>query len=364
MRYENNEDFVKRCIEKHDDKYDYSITFYKKWNKKINIRCKKHGVFSKIPAKHIQGEGCPKCATEKRGSGNALSKFEFINKANIIHNGKYNYSLVNYINSRIKIKIICPEHGEYKQIPTNHLKGNGCPKCYENNIKKSKEDWIKLFNQKHGDIYEYYFDNDFNSKTKIKIKCKKHGVFEQTIDNHKSGQGCKKCAIEKRTKQKRLTTEKFIKKAIKKHGDIYDYSLVKYGKSNKEKVKIICSEHGEYKQTPRGHLYGFGCPKCSSSKGEKEVRKVLENNNVKYIEQYVFEDCIYKSPLKFDFYLPEYNVCIEYDGIQHFEPIDFFGGEKAFLENKKRDSIKDIYCKENNIKLIRINNIEDIYLPY
>ena len=110
---------------------------------------------------------------------------------------------------------------------------------------------------------------------------------------------------------------------------------------------------------------GRRCPKCKKSKGEIEISKILDLYNIKYEEEYRFENCKFKYTLPFDFYLPEYNTCIEYDGIQHFYIIEQFGGLDGFISSKIRDTIKNIYCENNNIKLIRIpywefNNIETI----
>lgn len=142
------------------------------------------------------------------------------------------------------------------------------------------------------------------------------------------------------------------------HGDKYDYSLVKY-KNAHTKVKIICPLHGEFKQTPNCHVIGSGCPTCNESKGEKEIRTYLKENNIKFKQQKSFPDCKYKYPLRFDFYLPEYNCCIEFNGIQHYEPSEFFGGVDAFELNQIRDKIKKEYCDNNNIPLIIIRYDED-----
>lgn len=113
------------------------------------------------------------------------------------------------------------------------------------------------------------------------------------------------------------------------------------------------------------HKKGTRCPYCHEFSGEKEISKILSKMNIKYKIQYKFEDCSYKSHLKFDFYLPDYNCCIEYDGIQHFEIVEWFGGLDSFIKTKIRDTVKNEYCKKNNIKLIRIpywefDNIENI----
>jgi len=113
-------------------------------------------------------------------------------------------------------------------------------------------------------------------------------------------------------------------------------------------------EHGYWMATPNDILDGCGCPLCNSSKGELEVESILIEKNIFFIKNKTFTGCKHKSLLKFDFYLPKYNICIEYDGLQHFKPISFFGGNEQLKENKKRDKIKNKFCKNNGIFLIRI----------
>lgn len=161
---------------------------------------------------------------------------------------------------------------------------------------------------------------------------------------------------------RRLTTEDFIEKSNIVHNNKYDYSLVEY-KNAHSKVKIQCRKHGIFQQVPLSHLRGDGCPTCGESKGEKTIEKYLANNNIYFEFQKTFEKCFHKQKLKFDFYLPKHNMCIEYDGEQHFRAVEWFGGEKEFILLQKKDKIKDNYCKENNIYLLRIkysDNIIDI----
>ena len=167
----------------------------------------------------------------------------------------------------------------------------------------------------------------------------------------------------------KLTTEEFTEKAIKVHGGKYDYSLVEY-KLCHTKVKIICPTHGMFEQVHSDHLKGCGCPSCKSSKGENQLEECLKGKNIYYISEKRFKSCKDIKPLPFDFYLPEYNTCIEYDGEQHFMPIKFnnMSDEKAVSNSFKvhhNDYLKSAYCFLNNIKLIRIpyweyKNIEKI----
>lgn len=220
----------------------------------------------------------------------------------------------------------------------------------------------------HGDSYDYSLVNYVNVDTNIKIICKIHGEFNQTPYTHKTGSGCSKCRSENLSIRYRDSLDLFIRKAISIHGNIYDYSNVVY-LNQMTKISIICSKHGEFKQIPNSHLQGRGCPICKESKGEKTIRTFLEMNNIEFIPQYKFDNCVNiktKRKLPFDFYLPNYKMCIEYDGKQHFGYEH--GGFGASLENTIinhnnlliNDNIKNKYCFDNKIELLRISYLDDI----
>jgi len=284
-----------------------------------------------------------------------LTLDEFIVKVRLIHGDKYDYSLVEYKNFNSKIKIICPIHGAFEQTPSNHLSKKGCAAC-SNNKKIITQIFIDKAKLIHGDKYDYSLAICYNNYMKVKIICPMHGVFEQSYTAHiHQQQKCPQCV----GKYKNDKTKEFIIKARLIHRDKYNYdNFVYYG--NLIKSEIICSIHGTFEQTPNNHLKGCGCRFCNESKGEKEIVSYLNKLNIVYYRQYKFQDCININPLPFDFYLPDYNLCIEYDGRQHFQNIDFFGGEQGLLENQKRDNIKTQYCIYNNIKLLRIRYNENI----
>ena len=195
---------------------------------------------------------------------------EFIEKARKIHGDKYDYSKVNYTKNNVKVCIICPEHGEFWQRPDKHLAGHGCPNCCKTGIKSNTDDFIKKSREIHGDKYDYSKVEYINNRTKVCIICPEHGEFWQTPNSHLNGNGCFECSYIERGKDKRLTTEEFIEKAKKIHGDKYDYSKTVYS-TWFEKVCMICPKHGEVWQTPASHLHGFGCPKCHQSLMERYI---------------------------------------------------------------------------------------------
>ena len=233
--------------------------------------------------------------------------------------------------------------------------------------KLTTKEFIKRAIEVHGDKYDYSKTIYENSQTKVKIICPIHGEFRQTPQSHLSGNGCMSCGKISMSEKLSSNTKKFIKRAIEVRGDKYDYSETIY-ENNKTKVKIICPMHGEFYQTPNNHLRGNNCPKCNIVyKGEERIRKFLMSKKINFIEQKRYENCKNKLTLPFDFYLPKLNVLIEYHGMQHYQPVKHFGGEKAFIKRQKRDLIKENYAKENNIKLIvipytEIDRIEEMLI--
>lgn len=218
-----------------------------------------------------------------------------------------------------------------------------------------KDNKIKFINKSrknHGDKYDYSLVNYKNNKTKVQIIYPEHGVFHIRPDMHiGSKQGCRKCHDDKL----RLDKKTFIKRARNIHRNRYDYFLLNY-KNNRTKIKINCPKHGEFEKNIQNHLNGSGCPKCKNkSIGEEKIEKYLNENNILYQYNYRFENCKNKLPLPFDFYLKEKNICIEFDGIQHFKSSKLFGGEEKLQKRKENDKIKNEFCKKNSIKLLRIN---------
>jgi hypothetical protein len=340
--------FIKKAQKVHGDRYDYSLVDYRNNYTKIKIICKKHGVFEQKPNSHLNGQNCLKCVNENQ----TCSTEDFIKKAQKVHADRYDYSLVNYINNNTNVKIICKKHGVFEQRPTNHLTGNGCVKCAREN--RRNKNYIERCKNKFKNKYNYSLVDYKNNKKKESIICPIHGVFKQSMKDHLKSTGCPYCA------EKRMNTKFFIIKSNKKHNNYYNYSLVKY-KGAFKKVKIICPHHGIFEQVASTHLYGSGCPICKSSKGEKEIISYLEEKHIKYIHQKEFDGCYFKCKLAFDFYLPDYNICIEYNGVQHYEPCEYFGGIEAFKFIKERDKIKKNYCIKNKIKFRTISYKNNIY---
>ena len=287
--------------------------------------------------------------------GKRLTTEEFIKRANVIYNNKYNYSKVEYINNDIKVCIICPIHGEFWQTPHTHLKGQGCKKCGIMKYKLTTKEFIERAKEIHGDKYDYSKVEYTGALSKVCIICPIHGEFWQEASSHiKKKNGCPLC------NGRIKNTTRFIERAKEIHGDKYDYSKVEYINST-SKICIICPIHGEFWQEPRHHLNSKnGCPICKESKLEREINDFLKENNILFERQKHF-DWLGRQSL--DFYLPDYNMAIECQGEQHFMVRDYFNNEKELQKQINRDNKKLNLCNLNNIKLIYYSNLGITY-PY
>lgn len=329
------EEFLEKARDKHGYKYEYPNLSEKVLSSDSIDILYKGVLYKQKVVKHILLGRCPEKNTPIKTTE------QFIKEAKEIWGDKYDYSLANYKGATKPLKVIF-DGIIFEQIASSHLRGMA-PELNMN------RDWfIKRAKDKWGDKYDYSLVEYKDCKKKVKIIYKKTGeIFEQTPHLHLYR------APENIRLAIRKTTEQFIKEANIIHDFRFSYDKTNYIK-NQIKVIINCPIHGDFEQRPLSHLQGNGCPNCSESKGEKIIAKYLDKNNISYYRQHKFDDCKNIFQLPFDFYIPKYRTCIEFDGKQHYEPADFFGGIEAFEKLKTNDRIKDDYCEDNFINIIRI----------
>ena len=350
-----SEEFIEAAKRRFGDKYDYSKVVYKGNKRKVCIICPEHGEFWVTPNNFLNQNGCPKCC------GNYGIDLEyFIQLANKRFEGKYDYSKVVWKGYRQRVCISCPEHGEFWQSPAMHLVTQGCPKCSGRYM--DQEYFIQRAQSIHGDKYDYSIVHYVDSKTPVCIICPDHGAFYQIPNDHLLGHGCRKCFAEQTRIRLTKTEENFLSIANSVHKGKYDYSQMQYANRNTP-IKIICPKHGEFNQTPKSHIRGAGCPMCNNSLLEDVVTNLLKKHNISFVPQKTFDWLTYNGTLHLDFYLQEYNIAIECQGIQHFEPVEFWGGEKGLAYTRKRDQEKKRLCEERGIKMLYYSNLRIKY-PY
>ncbi len=284
--------------------------------------------------------------------------------------------------SNVKVKVICDYCGkEYETTYNHYLEGisknnkNACSSCRskkkaETTLKERQE---KLYKdaieacRKKGYEFLSKVEDIINNITYIKYKCPIHGVQEARISNLISGKGCPDCSTEQKRNKYKMNGD-IVEERIKQCGGIL-LNKNEYKNQTEKNLKVICPNcQNVFVTSLRNFTQHEGqlCPNCTNgnkSNGEIRVENYLIEKNIDYIFQYKFEDCKVINPLPFDFYIPNLNTIIEFDGIQHFEETDYFS--YSFEKTHLHDEIKNEYCNKNNITLIRIsykdmNNIEKI----
>jgi len=369
------DEFIRRAKLKHQNpdgspKFTYDNVDYKTLRKNVLITCPIHGDFPQTPAGHLIGNGCRKCKNDAMRSNTQ----DFIRKAQLKHQNpdgtpKYTYDNVNYIGADDDVMITCPVHGDFPQTPHIHLGGSICPYCSIDAARSNKKEFVDKAQKVHQNpdgSPKYTYDNvNYVANNKnVLITCPIHGDFPQTPSNHLAGSGCKKC------NSNTSNSKEFIEKAQKVHHNPdgspkYTYDNVNYVNSKKN-VLITCPIHspihGDFPQSPNNHLSGAGCPWCNESKGEKVLGRLLYEKNINYTPYKKYDDCYsFKTinglskkckNLEFDFYLPDLNTLIEFDGAYHFKKIH---NNHDYMNQVLNDREKNEYAKLNNIKLIRIS---------
>jgi len=298
------------------------------------------------------------------------SQEEVLNKIREIHGESYDLSKVVYVNKRTKFELVCKNHGSFLTSWDQILRGQGCPFCGKSNAainrRISFEDFLNKASEVHNSRYIYDKESYKKIADPVRIKCPDHGWFEQRADAHiRQVQGCPECGFISQKNKRKMSLDEFIKKSNIVHSDNYKYDLVGF-ENQRDNIKIICKKHGVFEQNVSNHLAGSGCPDCNNSKGENKIKEILIKHNIPFIQQKTFSDLKDISLLKCDFFLPKHKCIIEFNGRQHYEIVPKFGGERGFIENKRRDELKKQYCIKKNILLIEIHfkekNLEQLIL--
>jgi len=278
------EEFIERGNKCHNNKYDYSKAVIFDTSSRVIIICPKHGEFEVNAKRHYsRSSGCPSCTNYIKNDINM-----FIERARLIHGGKYDYSKSIYVASSKKLKIICPSHGEFEVTPSLHYgpRRVGCTAC-SGKRKLTTNDFIERSKNIHGDIYLYNNTNYEASNKKVTITCPMHGDFSLRASDHIGGpkRGCSECKklTANTTFNGAITTEKFIKLSKKVHGNNYDYDKAIYTHA-KKKITITCPEHGDFSMLPSSHYSkNQGCSACAG-RAKTSTKEFIEKS------VFLFED--------------------------------------------------------------------------
>jgi hypothetical protein len=297
--------------------------------------------------------------------GKQVNHEDFVKRLNIINPNIE--VLGTYVKAREKIKVGCKIDGhEWYATPDNLLRGYGCPKCAgKTRTTESFKEELKKINPFIVILGEYV-----TNATKIKCYCKLHNyIFYARPSDLLRGKGCKYCKAEKLKEAQRMTQEEFERKLF-----IVNQNIRVIGKyiDSHTKVLVRCLECGREWEIIPNNVFNRGL-KCTcgkkenTSKGEMLIFDVLEKYNINFVYQFSYDDLlgINGGLLSYDFYLPKYNLLIEFQGEQHEHPVKYFGGEERFFRQQEHDKRKREYAKLNNINLLEIwyydfDNIESI----
>lgn len=411
------EQFVSRARLIWGNQYDYSQSVYLSCSQPITIRCYKHNYFFTLStaASHIhfiRPCGCPLCTKEKRKETLEKRKetFDlkyrkpdkvvavkpspsefFLQRMRQVYGDEYDYSKVVYKGREVPVLLTCRKHGEFKMSPRSLLIGrpdrsikpHGCPECagirklsVPSKVKKKQSekiefDFLKEARMVHGDRYEYPVcpskKYEGNEGVKIPIICKKHDIFYQYVFLHLAGSNCPACANRHQSLEYRRND--FIQRAKERHGDKFSYRSVFYV-NNDTPVSIYCKEHKYmFSVSPDTHLRGGGgCPYCSNSTGEIDVRLWLEEHDIDFLYQYRIPNFNSNLSLQYlvaDFYLPNHKTIIEFQGQQHYFNISHFyrNSKRTFELQLLRDETLRLYCKQNKLNLIEIKYDQQQSIP-
>ncbi len=328
--------------------------------------CETHDVYWDIsPNNALRGRGCKKCLSEKIGNALRKSENQYVKELSL---SNPNLRLVGtYIDSNTPTEHYCKIHEAVsKIIPYNALRGAGCSKCHSekisNKLRKLEDEYIMELSVKNPAVK--LVGKYVNSTTPVAHYCEIHQVtWEITPSATLQGQGCKMCQSERIGDVLRKDENQYIKELSTINPNII--LCDKYCGANKP-TRHKCLIHDyEWLPIPTNILRGHGCPKCNESKGELQITRWLQQHEIMNTPQKRFLDCSDIRPLPFDFYIPSLNICIEYQGEQHYRPVNFGGisDEEAynnFLITQRHDETKRDYCLQNDIKLICIPYFEDV----
>ena len=354
MRRKTDAQFKQEIYDLVGDEYTFLDSYV---NAKTKLRIKHNkcnNVYEVRPNDFLNGKRCPFCA--RINMRNKLIKTDAQFRQDVKNEVGTEYTFLDkYINSSIKIRVKHNKCGStYKVEPNSFLQGKRCPYCY-GNIKKTDFQFKKEVFDLVGGEYEF-LDSYVNNHTKLRAKHNKCGnVYEIRPHDFFQGNRCPYCS----GKIKKTDTQ-FKREVQKLVGGEYDF-LDTYVDS-KTKIRVKHSRCGNiYEVQPSNFLQGYRCPYCNNSKGELIISKILKSLNVNYDYQKTFDDLKDVNPLSYDFFIPDQNILIEYQGIQHYEPVAHFGGKKRFPTQQKHDKMKLDYAKSHHYNLIAVPYTEDTF---
>lgn len=342
----SQQEFLHKATNIWGNRYDLTRVKYLGKEAKVEVICQIHGSFWVIANDFLRGHSCPKC-----GGVAKLTQQDFVVRARQIHGSAYILSSAKYKSIFEKVEIICRKHGSFWITPSSFInQGSGCPQCGIEKRSNSQKLTQEQFIQKAMSIHENKFDFSRSvyksAHEKVEIVCKEHGSWWAKPNSILNGHGCPKCGVNKRSNKKKLSQNDFLERAIAIWGDHYILDKIQY-KFAKEKIEIVCKQHGPWLVRPYDFCNGHGCPRCSKgwpSKGEDALADFIESLKLEVQRS----NRTILRPLELDIYIPEKHIAVEYNG-------HYFHSDQQKDRNYHYE--KFCQCRDQGIRLIQIMDI-------
>lgn len=283
-----------------------------------------------------------------------MSKINYLDAKKYVE--QFNYELLtseqDYKGTKSVVDLKCPNDHVFSMVYESFKKRGVNNKYFINKCEFClKEDKIKQAKKRCEELgYTLLTTEYIDRNMKLDIICDKGHEWHPTYENFmRNNAKCLTCNNILLSINQRLSIDK-VKSIVEEYG----YKLISDYKNNQEPMTLLCPNNHIYKASLNNFMAGKRCSTCSMTSGEQETYRILKKYDINLLIQYKFKDCRDIKPLPFDFYLPDYNTCIEFDGQQHYTKEAFNKTDEDFQDRIKKDNIKTQYCKDNNIKLIRI----------
>ena len=353
-RRKTDAEFKQQVYDLVGDEYTF-LDVYTNSSTKIRVKHNKCGnIYEVTPNHFLRGIRCSYCSAKASGKARRKTDAQFKKEIFDLVGNEYTF-LDPYQGVLTKIRVRHNKCNEiYEVTPAHFISGRRCPACH-GNIKKTNAQFKKEVFDLVGDEYTF-LDAYVNTRTKIRVKHNTCGnVYTVAPHDFLKGTRCPYCAgLAKKT------NNDFKKEIFNLVGS--EYTILEPYINAKTKIKVKHNKCGTiYKVRPYSFLEGYRCPYCNSPKGETIITKILDTLNIKYEYQKNFPNLRDAQPLSYDFYIPSQNILIEYQGLQHYQPIDYFGGKNAFDKQQKHDKLKSEYAKNHGYNLIAIPYTVDTF---
>lgn len=354
--------FIEEADRVHNSRYTYSKDSYFGTNKPVIVSCPDHGDFSIYGSNHLKGQGCRDCLIAQGGKRRKYSKDEFVKKLKDVYGEELTLTETDYDHRQPEVR--CKIHGVFSK-PTGALieRKQGCKECSYASRRVSAKDFFERAQARHGSRWSYDLDSYKGLRQPITVICSEHGRFTVTALTHLNTLGgCKHCTRKEQPRGRSYS--EFVEVANEVHDSKYSYLENEWDQTS-DRVTVVCKSHGSFTQRKSKHIHGNGCPACGRylSYGVQKIASYLKSKDIRFeLEKTFGLKGAGGGSLRFDFYLPDLHAVIEYDGLQHAQPVRFNSRsdpDREFRRTQENDQIKNEWANTNSVPLLRVSHRQD-----